>query len=252
MVDHMSEQQLTDILKAASDTTRRSILTTLVQEGATRVTDLAEHYDMSLNAVSKHIKVLESAGLVTRKTLGRVHLIEANLAPVSEIDNWFQNLRSIWELRLDKLESLLVKEENMSELSLNVSRTIKAPIESVFNAWLDPEMIAKFMIPAKGVIVPKAETDAREGGRFDIIMVAGEKEMPHGGEYKKISPYSQIAFTWESPFSIEGSVVTLNFSQVEEGTNVELIHVKFPDEESRANHEGGWTAILICLDGILA
>lgn len=104
-------QRLSNILKATSDTTRRSILTTLVQEGATRVTDLAEHYEMSLNAVSKHIKVLEAAGLVTRRTLGRVHLIEANLDPISEIDRWFKNLRSIWELRLERLEQLLNEEQ---------------------------------------------------------------------------------------------------------------------------------------------
>lgn len=110
MVEHNPEQQLSDILKAASDMTRRSILTTLVQEGATRVTDLAEHYEMSLNAVSKHIKVLEAAGLVTRRTVGRVHLIEANLDPIGEIDRWFQNLRSIWDLRLDRLEKLLIEE----------------------------------------------------------------------------------------------------------------------------------------------
>jgi DNA-binding transcriptional ArsR family regulator len=110
MVELLNEQQLSDILKAASDPTRRSILTTLVQEGPTRVTDLAVHYEMSLNAVSKHIKVLESAGLVTRKTLGRVHLIEVNMDPVVEIDRWFENLRSNWDLRLEKLEQLLTEE----------------------------------------------------------------------------------------------------------------------------------------------
>lgn len=107
MVERSSEQALSDILKAASDATRRSILTTLVQEGPTRVTDLANHYDMSLNAVSKHIKVLEAAGLVTRKTLGREHLIEANMGPVSEIEQWFHKLKSIWDLRLDKLEKIV-------------------------------------------------------------------------------------------------------------------------------------------------
>ena len=111
MVDYTHEQLLSEILKAVSDTTRRSILTALVQEGPTRVTDLAVHYEMSLNAVSKHIKVLESAGLVTRKTHGRIHLIEADMGPVSEIDHWFQNLRSIWDLRLDELENLLTTKE---------------------------------------------------------------------------------------------------------------------------------------------
>lgn len=106
------DRQLSDVLKATSDPTRRSILTTLVQEGATRVTDLAGHYDMSLNSVSKHIKVLEAAGLVTRRTLGREHLIEANMEPVNTIDRWFKELRSIWDMRLEQLEIALTKDSS--------------------------------------------------------------------------------------------------------------------------------------------
>ena len=105
-----NQTRLSNILKAASDPTRRSILTLLAQEGPTRVTDLADHYEMSLNSVSKHIKVLEKTGLVTRKTLGRVHLIEANMEPIGEIDRWFSQLRSIWDMRLEALDHLLTKE----------------------------------------------------------------------------------------------------------------------------------------------
>jgi DNA-binding transcriptional ArsR family regulator len=106
----MHEEQLSEILKAVSDPTRRSLLTTVVQEGPTRVTDLADQYEISLNAVSKHIKVLESAGLLTRRTIGRVHLIEANLEPAKAIDHWFEKLRSIWDLRLQHLEKILREE----------------------------------------------------------------------------------------------------------------------------------------------
>lgn len=107
MVELEQEEHLSSILKAASDVTRRALLTTLVQEGPTRVTELAERFDISLNAVSKHIKVLEAAGLVTRHTHGRVHLITANLDPIHTIDKWFQQLRSIWDLRLDRLDELI-------------------------------------------------------------------------------------------------------------------------------------------------
>ena len=109
MGEQLQEHRLSEILKAASDGTRRSILTTLVQEGPLRVTELAGRYDMSLNAISKHIKVLEAAGLVTRRTLGRVHLIEADLDPVRMIDDWFGQLRSIWDLRLERLGALFEK-----------------------------------------------------------------------------------------------------------------------------------------------
>lgn len=109
----MAEQEddpLTKILKAASDPTRRAIVTFLAQEGALRVTDIAARFDISLNAVSKHIKVLEAAGLVNRKTQWREHLIEAQMDRLHEIDGWFAKLRSIWDLRLTALEQLLSEE----------------------------------------------------------------------------------------------------------------------------------------------
>ena len=104
------ESTLTDILKAASEPTRRAILTLLAQNGPTRVTEIAARFDTSLNAVSKHIKVLEGAGLVSRKTLWREHLIELRLGPLTQVDLWFQGLRSIWDLRLEALDHLLSKE----------------------------------------------------------------------------------------------------------------------------------------------
>ena len=107
MVEYKNDKILTEILKAVSDTTRRSLLTELCQQGASRVTDLAGHYNMSLNAISKHIKVLEKAGLVTRKTIGRTHWIEPRLERVRVAENWFRGLKSIWELRLEKLDEIM-------------------------------------------------------------------------------------------------------------------------------------------------
>ena len=107
MVEYADDKILSELLKAVSDTTRRSLLTQLCQQGPSRVTDLADYYDMSLNAISKHIKVLEKAGLVNRKTIGRSHWIEANLQRVGLVESWFKELRSIWELRLEKLDEIL-------------------------------------------------------------------------------------------------------------------------------------------------
>lgn len=111
IINHMVEQTeneiLSQLLKAVSDTTRRSLLTQLSQQGPSRVTDLANYYDMSLNAVSKHIKVLEKAGLVNRRTIGRTHIIEADLKQISTIKKWLNELNLIWELRLEKLGEVL-------------------------------------------------------------------------------------------------------------------------------------------------
>lgn len=108
----MNDEALSRVLKAAGDTTRRKILTLLVQEGALRVTALAAHFDMSLNSVSKHIKVLEEAGLVTRRTIGREHFLAAELLPLRLTEAWFGQLKSIWELRLAALEEALVSKED--------------------------------------------------------------------------------------------------------------------------------------------
>ena len=141
----------------------------------------------------------------------------------------------------------------MSDLTLTTSRHFRADRQVVFNAWLDPEMLALFMIPGEGMSVPKASVDANVGGRFAIIMLAGDQEIPHGGEYKEIARFDRIIFTWESPFSIEGSTVTLNFRDAEAGgTDLELIHVKFSNQQTRDNHLGGWTNILATLEGILS
>jgi uncharacterized protein YndB with AHSA1/START domain len=139
----------------------------------------------------------------------------------------------------------------MTDLNLKVERTINATQEDVFNAWLNPEMLRQFMMPAAGMSVPKASNDPKEGGRFEIVMLAGENEIPHAGTYREIKPHDRIVFTWESPFSVDDSTVTLTFAPADAGTHVTLSHVRFADAETRDNHEGGWVGILAGLETLL-
>jgi DNA-binding transcriptional ArsR family regulator len=115
MVERITETALSELLKAASDPTRRAILTILAQHGPMRVTDIHGQFEMSLNSVSKHIKVLERAGLVIRRTDWREHLIEVQMEPLTEIDRWFADLRSIWDIRLEALDTLMTKGNNKDE-----------------------------------------------------------------------------------------------------------------------------------------
>ncbi len=140
----------------------------------------------------------------------------------------------------------------MTDLTLTVERTIKAAQEDVFKAWLDPAMLRKFMMPAPGMSVPNASNDPKVGGRFDLVMQAGEDQIPHAGTYKEITPHERIVFTWESPFSVDGSTVTLTFAPKDDGTHVTLTHVRFADEQARDNHQGGWVGILAALDSSLS
>lgn len=140
----------------------------------------------------------------------------------------------------------------MTDLVVNVSKNISAPIDKVFDAWLSAETLAQFILPMPGMPNPKTENDPREGGRFVIKMRVGDDEIPHTGEYLQINRPSKLVFTWVSPFSTEGSTVTLNFKPIDDDTtHVELVHVKFLDEESRSNHEGGWSSILDKLNEVL-
>jgi len=139
----------------------------------------------------------------------------------------------------------------MTDLTVKVSRSINAPIDTVFNAWLNPETLSKFMLPAPGMPEPRTEVDARVDGRFAIYMVVGDQEIPHSGKFLEIDSPNKLVFTWESPFSTQGSTVTISFTATDDHrTQIDLTHVKFKDEEARANHEGGWNRILEILDEV--
>ena len=111
-----------------------------------------------------------------------------------------------------------------------------------------PGMLARFMIPGPGMSVPMAKTDPRPGGRFDPVMRIGDKDLPHGGTYHEITRHSRLVFSWESPFSVDGSTVSLTFTPDDDATLVTLTKVKFPSEESRDNHRNGWSGILAALE----
>jgi DNA-binding transcriptional ArsR family regulator len=98
------------VLAAASDPTRRAILERLAK-GSARVTDVAEPFRMSLNAVSKHVKVLERAGLVRRVRRGREHTLELNAAPLKDVARFAERYQRFWSGRLDRLEAFFTNRE---------------------------------------------------------------------------------------------------------------------------------------------
>ena len=139
----------------------------------------------------------------------------------------------------------------MTDLTVNIERTIHAPIEKVFDAWLDPKMLSRFMMPMPGMPESDVENDPREGGKFTIVMHVGDDNLPHTGKYLKLDRPQKLMFTWESHRSIENSTVTLNFEKIDESnTRISLSHIRFIDEEARNDHEGGWANILDKLNEI--
>lgn len=96
---------------ALSDPTRRAILARLAK-GEARVTELAEPFGMSLPAVSKHLKVLEKAGLVRRRRSGRDHRFLVNPAPIDSARSWIEQHQKFWEQHLDALDEYLKSTDN--------------------------------------------------------------------------------------------------------------------------------------------
>ena len=98
---------LDGVYAALSDSSRRSIVWRLSAEGELKVTDLARPFDISLNAVSKHIKVLEHAGLVRRRISGRDHWLSLTSEPLAAAHAWIGLYQRFWESRIDALERYL-------------------------------------------------------------------------------------------------------------------------------------------------
>jgi DNA-binding transcriptional ArsR family regulator len=97
-------------LVALADPTRRAILTRL-SRGPARVTELAKPFAISLNSVSKHIRLLERACLVRRSKRGREHILSLDPTPLDEAAEWIERQRSFWTGRLDALEAALRAED---------------------------------------------------------------------------------------------------------------------------------------------
>jgi DNA-binding transcriptional ArsR family regulator len=94
------------VMTALADPTRRAILHRLAK-GEARVTELAQPFDMSLNAVSKHIRVLERARLIQRKRSGREHILSFNPEPLGQAIDWIETQRATWSTRLQALDELM-------------------------------------------------------------------------------------------------------------------------------------------------
>jgi DNA-binding transcriptional ArsR family regulator len=104
----MSPDRLSTTLAALADPTRRAILARLAL-GETSVTELAEPFEMSLPAVSKHLKVLERAGLIARGREAQWRPCRIEPAALKHVHDWLEEYRRLWDARLDRLDDYLKK-----------------------------------------------------------------------------------------------------------------------------------------------
>jgi DNA-binding transcriptional ArsR family regulator len=120
----MVTDKLSNTFAALADPTRRAILARLVS-GEASVTELSKPFDMSMPAVSKHLKVLEHAGLIARGREAQWRPCRLEAAPLKDVSDWLENYRIVWEQRLDRLDDYLrdlKKKEKKRGRKQNVSR----------------------------------------------------------------------------------------------------------------------------------
>ena len=134
------------------------------------------------------------------------------------------------------------------KLSLEIKRFINAPRDRVYAAWTDPAQLRQWFGPEK-VQTRNLTADARVGGKFrwDLTNSEGEK-MTCLGEYRELQPGKKIVFTWQwdddEDWENHTSVVTVELSDRDGGTELRLIHEQLPNEQSRDGHSGGWNSAL--------
>ena len=138
--------------------------------------------------------------------------------------------------------------KSAEKLSLEIKRLIRAPRDRVYAAWTDPAQLKRWFGPEK-VQTRELIADARVGGKFrwDLINSEGE-EMTCRGEYRELQPDKKIVFSWQweddEDWENHISIVTVELSDREGGTELRLIHENLPNEQSRDGHAGGWNSAL--------
>ena len=112
----MSPDRLDAAFSALADPTRRAILARLAL-GETTVNELAEPFDISLPGISKHLKVLEHAGLISRTRDAQFRPCKLELGPLKEVSDWVERYRKLWEERFDRLDDYLKQLQDKEEKS---------------------------------------------------------------------------------------------------------------------------------------
>ena len=114
ILNHMVENRLDETFHALSDPTRRGMLANLAL-GEKSIGELGEPFRMTFAGAAKHVKVLESAGLIERRKAGRRQICSLRAEPLAEADRWLRQWEEFWTVRLDRLEALIERDKKENQ-----------------------------------------------------------------------------------------------------------------------------------------
>jgi uncharacterized protein YndB with AHSA1/START domain len=141
----------------------------------------------------------------------------------------------------------------LSDEGLRVTRVLAARAETVWRAWTEPDLMARWFFPGERWTT-RVEVDLRVGGRYELAMRdEGGGQHLQFGVYREVVPISRLVFTWSCPeLGVTDSLVTLQLRAVGVDTELSLVHVLPADPKVRAGHDEGWGGCLGNLERYLA
>ena len=225
--------QLSATLSALADPTRRAILARLAQ-GEASVTELAAPFNISQPAISKHLKVLEEAKLISRSRVAQSRPCRLEAAPLRDLAGWLEILPTLLgsELRPSGRLSqgasgrrpqwpwqLTPRSRRSSSLVASRRR-----LRCLFDAWLDPKAVGKWLFATPGGVSSHVEIDGRVGGGFAIHEQRGETLATHFGEYREIARPHRIVFSLATRENGLPSSVTVEIEPDGVGSVLTLTH----------------------------
>ena len=139
-----------------------------------------------------------------------------------------------------------------NHLTLTLTHQYSAPIEKVFQAWTNPEMISKWFAPSDDFTVNVPLLELKTGGQYRIEMTNSQNETYTAiGEYVEILQPERLVFTWAWENGDSGMLVTIQLKEKGAATELTLIHEQLPDQKTLDNHEDGWEGCLGRLQRLL-
>ena len=281
----IAPDHLSTTLAALADPTRRAILARLATGEAT-VTELAAPFAISHPAVSRHLKVLERAGLITRGREAQWRPCRLEAKPLRDVADWVEQYRRFWDESIDCLEDHLRELQTNNQMSrkmteasrstkptpkqsstgstssrpalaareLVITRIIDAPRALVFKAWTDPKHVVQWWGP-HGFTNPVCEMDVRPGGVWRMVMRGPDVvEYPNKGVFREIVEPERLVFTYglENEELSHESLATVTFAEHEGKTKLTMHQTLLDLAKAREGASEDWTESLDRLAEYLA
>lgn len=219
-----------DVFQAIADPVRREIIGLLAKETLT-VSAVADRFEVTRPAISKHLKILNECGLISMTKKGRERYCQIQVRNLVPAFMWLDQFRDLWEDRLDNLEAYLIhlqtKNTTAMEISkdrtLTIERTFNASRKLVWEAWSDPKHIANWWGP-KGVKVEVLEHNFEVGGKWKYKMA-----MSNGSDFISQGQYTDIV-------ELEKIVTTADFKPMTAGVILIMLFVENGDQTDFTFH----------------